>query len=68
MAKQPNSGIEIDHGDRDISAVCRNGNVEVGIGEAYKGAEGYKRWAEINLTMDEARTFRDWLTSQIEPV
>jgi hypothetical protein len=61
-------GIEIDHGDRDLSAALRNGIIEVGIGEEYGEGPGgsYARWADINLTLDEARAFRDWLTSKIE--
>jgi hypothetical protein len=63
-----NDGIEIDHGDRDLSAALRNDVIEIGIGEEYgDGPEGsYVTWADINLTLDEARAFRDWLTSKIE--
>jgi hypothetical protein len=59
-------GIEIDHGDRDISAALRNGVVEVGIGEDYLGMTGYARWAFIDLTLEEALVFRDWLTTKLE--
>jgi hypothetical protein len=60
-------GIEIDHGDRDISAALRNNIIEVGIGEGCGDGPGgsYARWAEINLTLDEALALRDWLASKI---
>lgn len=61
-------GIEIDHGDRDLSAALRNGVIHIGIGEEYGNGPGgsYARWADINLTLAEARVFRDWITSKIE--
>jgi hypothetical protein len=63
-----NGAIEIDHIDRDLSAALRHGVIEVGIGEGYGDGPGgsYARWAEISLTINEARAFRDWLTSKIE--
>jgi hypothetical protein len=63
-----NGAIEIDHVDRDLSAALRNGVIEIGIGEGYGEGPGgsYARWTDIYLTINEARAFRDWLTSKIE--
>jgi hypothetical protein len=57
-------GIEIDHGDRDISAADRNGVIECMIGENY-GDGSYENAATINMTIEEARAFRDWLSVKV---
>ncbi len=61
-------GIEIDHRDRELTAQLINGFIVVGIGERYGEGSGgsYAHYADINLTLDEARVFRDWLTLKIE--
>ncbi len=43
-------GIELDYGDRDISAAYRNGVIEVAIGVNYLGANGYESYTNIILT------------------
>ncbi len=58
-------GIEIDHGDRDISAAERGNVIEMGIGENYLGAQGYERWAEIDLTREEADALGHWLPRRV---
>jgi hypothetical protein len=66
-----NGGIEIDHGDADLSACLRDGVIELGIGEDFTNrhrtdkSQGYARYLEFRLTIDEARDFRDWLSLQL---
>jgi hypothetical protein len=61
-------GIEIDHGDADLSACLRDGALEIMIGEDWAGKhhgpdrpQGYLRSLEFKLTMKEAHVLRDWL-------
>jgi hypothetical protein len=57
------TSVEIDHGDRDISADFRDGTIEVGIGHNYSGRRGYEQYTDIDLTIEEARAFSNWLLS-----
>lgn len=60
-------GIEIDHGDEDLSAAFRNDIIEIGIGKNYGDGPGgsYEHWADIKLTIEEARAFHEWLESKL---
>lgn len=69
----PTGGIEIDHGDADLSAAIREGHVEIMIGEDFSGRhhgperpQGYMRSLDFKMTMEDARVFRDWLTRVLD--
>jgi hypothetical protein len=65
------NGIEINQGDRDLSAcIVITNNIpkyQVGIGVGYGEGPGgsYLNWADITLTLEEAQVFRDWLNDTI---
>ena len=68
----PTGGIEIDHGDADLSAAIHEGKLEIMIGEDWAGRhhgpdrpQGYLRSLDFKMTMEEARAFRDWLIAVV---
>jgi hypothetical protein len=68
-------GIEIDHGGGDsvLSSAIHNGAIVIDIGEDFAGRDhgpehpqGFQRYLDFAMTVDEARRLRDWLTRAIE--
>jgi hypothetical protein len=57
---QDSNGIEIDHGDADVSAAVWKGAIDLAIGEEF-GPKGYARYLEFRLTLEEATALYDWL-------
>lgn len=66
--KEMNGGIEIDHGDVDLSTnVNSDGTIVVAVGGDYTGVRGYAGgYLEINLTQEEARGLLSWLASAVD--
>jgi hypothetical protein len=66
-----NNGIEIDHGNVDMSAAVHNGKLTIGIVEDFSGRrrpdkpQGYGQYCEIQLTYEEASALSDWLTKTL---
>lgn len=59
-------GIEIDHGDADLSAGVHNGEIAIGIGHNFESPIGYEEYLGFSMTRDEAVRLRDWLSLAIE--